>query len=101
MQDTTIISLQVFSYLISLILGFILGRVTLPRMMDNRIDAKGSFLKPEMKQKKLVMMDERKFVTEISIDSLQKKSGDLGTSVTINDDVAASASKLAHLKKNK
>lgn len=100
MQDSTVISLQVFSYLTSLILGFILGRMTTLRVSDDKIDARGSFFKPEAK-KKAVVMDERRFVTDVSTSSLEKKSGDLGTSITVNDDVATSASRLAHLKKNR
>lgn len=73
----------------------------MPRSIDDRIDAKGSFFKPEVRQKKAVVMDERKFVTDVSTSSLEKKSGDIGTSVTVNDDVSASASRLAHLKKNR
>ena len=102
MSDPIIVSLQVFAYMTSLILGFILGRMTAkPLTSDPRIDPKGSFFKPEVRQRKEVVMDERKFVTTISTDSLEKKSGELGMSTTVNDDVSASASKLAHLKKNR
>jgi len=99
MSDPTVVSLQVFTYVISLVMGFILGRITSRDQSASRIDAKGSFFKPEVRQKKDVVMNERTFVTAISTDSLEKKSGELGMSTTIDDDVSVSASKLAQLKK--
>jgi hypothetical protein len=101
MSDASIISLQIIAYLTALILGYSLGKISRLSSSNSSIDPKGSFLNQKNRQRKEVIMDERTFVTALSTDTLQKKSGELGTSTTVNDDVAASVSKLAQLKKNK
>ncbi|MBM3194444.1 MAG: hypothetical protein FJZ60_01630 [Chlamydiae bacterium] len=68
---------------------------------DQHVDPQGSFFKPQIRKRKNVEIDEKKFVTEISTNSLEKKGNDLGTKTIINDDVSSSVSKLALLKKNK
>lgn len=100
MHDVTIFSIQVLLYVTAFGLGFVIGKITGPKISDP-IDAKGSFFKPVQRQKKVVEIDEKKFVTDIITDRLIKKGGELGTQVIVNDDVGASASKLAQLKKNK
>ena len=103
MLDAAIVSLQIFTYFVAGAIGFILGRlVDRPvQSSDSRLDPRASFLKPEAKQKKEVKLDERKFVTTISMDSLTKKNGELGTSMTVDDNVSTSVSRLAQLKKSK
>lgn len=102
MPDAAIISLQIFTYFAAGAIGFILGRLSdRSGISDTRAEPKTSFLRPEVKQKKEIKLDERKFVTTVSMDSLTKKNGELGTSMMVDDNVSASVSKLAQLKKNK
>lgn len=102
MSDVTLLSLQIFSYAMSGALGFILGRLTSRAVIvDEKIEPKGTFFKPEVRQRKDVVLDERTFVTTISTESLTKKNGDIGTSTVVEDNVSASASKLAQLKKSR
>lgn len=57
----------------------------------------------EQKQqtKKKVSIDETKYVTDISTDSLESKGGALGVVSQTNDNIASAANKLAQLKKMK
>jgi hypothetical protein len=95
-------------YLTALLVGFLIGRTTAPvtgsRTQNSEsevsnIDAKGSFFKPEKREKKVVKIDDSTFVTNVSSDSLEKKGNDLGTESSVEDDVGSSVSKLAQLKK--
>lgn len=102
MPDSMILTLNVLLYATAFILGFVVGRITNPLKSlgsNDAITAKGSFFNPP--KKKVVSIDERKFVTDITTETLEKKGGELGKQVTVNDDVSAAASRLAMLKKNK
>jgi hypothetical protein len=101
-MESNIASMNILLYVTAFILGYIIGRITgKSDIRDHRIDAKGSFFKPESRQRKQVEIDEKKFVTSVSTDSLQRKGKELGTQTIVEDDLATSASKLAMLKKNK
>jgi len=101
-MESIVITTSILLYGTAFIVGFIIGRMTVNSVISEyTIDAKGSFFKPEAKKSKYVEIDEKKFVTSISIDSLEKKGKDLGTQTIVEDDVGSSASKLAMLKKNK
>jgi len=97
--DSMIVVINLLLYGTAFILGFIVGRITEKSTVESPIDAKGSFFKPEVRQRKHVEIDDKKFVTDISTAELQKKGKDLGSQVVVEDDVGASASKLALLKK--
>jgi len=92
------------------ILGFLVGRVTgssqqkIPvYQQTNSVEQKAERSSSENfeKKKKIVMIDEKTFVTNLTTDSLTKKGGELGAKTTVNDDMSASVSRLAQLKKNK
>ena len=100
MNDVTIFTIQMLLYVTAFGLGFVIGKITGPRIADP-IDAKGSFFNPVQRQKRVVEIDDKKFVTDITTDKLIKKGGELGTQVIVNDDVGTSVSRLAQLKKNK
>jgi len=101
-MESNIASMNILLYFTAFVLGCIVGRMTgKPDLGDPRIDPKGSFFKPEVRQRKQVEIDEKTFVTNVSTDSLEKKCKDLGTQITVEDDVGSSVSKLAMLKKNK
>jgi len=91
MNDITIFSIHVLLYMTALGLGFVIGKVTNPTIYNH----------PSVHHKKIVEIDDKKFVTNITTDKLIKKGVELGTHVTVNDDVGASVSKLSQLKKNK
>lgn len=101
MPDSMILTLNVLLYATAFILGFVVGRITNPLKSlasNDAITAKGSFLNPPTKRK-AVSIDERKFVTDIATETLEKKGGELGKQTTVNDDVGTAVSKLAMLKK--
>lgn len=102
MMESSIVATNILLYGTAFILGFIVGRITMKQNFgDPRIDPKGSFFNPEARQRKIVQIDEKKFVTDVSTNSFEKKGKDLGTQTTVEDDVGTSVSKLAMLKKNK
>jgi hypothetical protein len=103
--------LPLLLYLTAFLIGFLFGRTMSPKYVstmvssnDTSIDTKGSFFKPEKREKsekKVVKIDDSTFVTNVSSESLEKKGSTLGTETTVEDDVGSSASKLAQLKKNR
>lgn len=102
MNEPMILTINILLYATAFILGFIVGKMSgNAGIGDPRIDPKGSFFNQQIRQRKNVEIDEKKFVTAISTDSLEKKGKELGTKTVVNDDVGSSVSKLAMLKKNK
>ena len=55
----------------------------------------------KQQSKKKVSIDETKYVTDISTDSLESKGGSLGVVSQTNDNISSAANKLAQLKKMK
>lgn len=100
-MDAMIVTIGVLLYATIFILGFIVGRLTkspsggkIHEVVDNRV-----YSKSESKQRKVVSIDDKKFVTSISTEALQKKGKELGTQVVVEDDVGSAVSKLTLLKK--
>ena len=99
MNDITVFSIHVLLYMTAFILGFVVGKVTSGLQID-QIDTKGSFFKQTVKNKKVVEIDEKTFVTDTTANKLVKKGAELGIQIIVNDDVGASVSKLSQFKKN-
>lgn len=100
---TIIFSLSVLLYITVLILGFIIGRMTLNKddvLNSSLLQIKNSPLKTKQQIKKVISIDEKKIVTNIKTESLIK-NGEIGVLSIINDDVGTSVSKLTQFKKNK
>jgi len=96
-----IVTIGVLLYATIFILGFIVGRTTRGssvRQAHEIIDGK-AYSKPESAQRKVVRIDDKKFVTSISTEALQKKGKEFGTQVVVEDDVGSAVSKLTLLKK--
>lgn len=99
-MDASIIAINILLYGTAFILGFIVAKITSKHSYnDSRSAANDSFFKPSPRSKKSVEIDEKKFVTTISTDSLEKKGKELGSQLIVNDNVDVSVSKLAMLKK--
>lgn len=96
-----IVTIGVLLYATIFILGFIVGRVTKPVTIEQAHESIGNntVFKPKAEQRKVVRIDDKKFVTSVSTESLQKKGKDLGTQVVVEDDVGNAVSKLTLLKK--
>jgi len=95
-----IFSTNILLYATAFILGFIIGKMNGKQNIgDQRVDPQGSFFKPQIRQRKNVEIDEKKFVTNISTKAFQKKGKDLGVQVVVADDVGSAVSKLTLLKK--
>ncbi len=103
MVNFTILAGGILLYATIFILGFIIGRLTknatieLPMELEPKL--KNHFPAQEAKRRKVVRIDEKKFVTSVSIDSLQKKGKELGVNDIVEDDVDTAVSKLTLLKK--
>jgi hypothetical protein len=101
MMNSIIIAGSILLYTTAFILGFIIGRSTRTIAEKSSVDfePKRMFPKSEREQRKVVSIDEKKFVTSISTDTLQKKGKELGIQHTVEDDVGVAVSKLTQLKK--
>lgn len=89
---------------LAFIVGFLLGRnqslssssgkQSSSFFADNKKDIQSNNLKK-------FVIDDTKFVTKVNVDKFIKNEKPLGENVVLEDDISASVSKLAHLKKNK
>lgn len=91
-----------FNYITAFMLGFLMGRITFqkgytPRNEESPLQRFGV----SKEKKKSITIDNKKFVTDISTDTLEKKGNDLGSKVVSNDDVQSSVVKLSQFKKKK
>jgi hypothetical protein len=85
-------------YINTLIIGYLLGRVNYGSgVLEN---ASRSFLHKQTDVKnKQIIIDDKKFVTEIKTDSLEKKYETLGDTKHSVEDISSSINKLKNLKR--
>lgn len=114
------IFLVVSSYFVVFSLGFIVSHMskqqgvamisqqqTLPQHVEKQTDiyVATKTMNQQPKQEKFnrkIEIDDRKFITEVKTDSLEKKFDGLGkTTVAMDESLSANVSKLASLKKSK
>jgi hypothetical protein len=110
-----IIFLVVASYFIVFSLGYILAKMNSPKASANTqpiyisspnqtIEARTTsevLSKPPPRKIERIEIDDRKFITEMTTDNLEKKYDDLGkTTVAKDEGLSANVSKLASLKKS-
>lgn len=95
---------EVLSFLL-FISGYILGRIdTLvgvfkQKKLESFVD-KICYDEKKDKSKKNLLIDDKKFITKISIEKLNK-SADLGVQTEVNDSIENETAKLSFLKKKK
>lgn len=90
---------NILLYATAFILGYIVGKMSVSQQSSVIPTGSVVSITKAQRPRKVVTIDEKKFVTEISTTTLQKKGSELGTQVVVEDDVGASVSKLALLKK--
>ena len=103
------IFLVIASYFIVFSLGYIIAKLNNPiisNTISNQQEKPPSFLsqvnKEEKKINKKIEIDDKKFITEIKTDTLEKKFNELGKKTVAQDEsLSANVSKLASLKKSK
>jgi len=110
-----IIFLVVASYFIVFSLGYILAKMNSPKASANTqpiyISSPNQttetrttsevLSKPSPRKIERIEIDDRKFITEMTTDNLEKKYDDLGkTTVAKDEGLSANVSKLASLKKS-
>ena len=92
------------SFVVGLAGGYLIGRLD-TLIASFRGEESTSFVAgviKEQKQKKKVQIDETKYVTDVSTDNFEGKTGTkLGVVSTTTDDITSASSKLAQLKKSK
>lgn len=95
-----LIAISVMLYGTAFILGFIVGRFNINHM-NEQVDSNVSFLKSSKSAipKKHIKIDEKKFVTAVKTDSLEKKGKSLGNKTVVDDDLNSAVLKLSQLKK--
>jgi hypothetical protein len=96
---------QVLLVVLSFGLGYVLGSLDNLRKAIKGAESTSfvsGLVKEEKAQvKRKVTIDETKYVTEISTDSLESKGTSLGVVTQTTDNITSAASKLAQLKKMK
>jgi hypothetical protein len=94
-NGTIIICLFIISILFSGLIGFILGRLG--------IDKGVSYIRPkslfDQNEKTSIEIDDKKFVTDISIKGLEKKFQTLGETKKSNENISESVDRLKNLKR--
>ena len=90
---------NILLYATAFILGYIVGKMSVSHQSSVTSSGAVVSITKTQRPRKVVAIDDTKFVTEISTTALQKKGSELGTQVVVEDDVGASVSKLALLKK--
>lgn len=103
------IFLVIASYFIVFSLGYIISKLNNSvgsNVILNQHEKPISFLsqanKEEKKLNKKIEIDDKKFITEIKTDTLEKKFNELGKKTVAQDEsLSANVSKLASLKKSK
>lgn len=91
-------------YATAFILGFLVGRVTSPKSYIHHADEnqnESSFKRAVKEKRKAITIDDKKFVTNISTNTFEKKGAELGAKIIADDDVQSSVIKLSQFKKNK
>lgn len=113
-----LIFLVVSSYFIVFSLGFIISHLSKQSNVvmstqqqsthvekQNYTPVSNKIISPQSKQEKInrkIEIDDRKFITEVKTDSLEKKFDDLGKTTLAKDEgLSANVSKLASLKKSR
>jgi|694.fasta_scaffold02159_6 hypothetical protein len=95
MQDINYIVLSLSINIICLLIGYILGRL-------NSVGAGVSISKPKsyfnQKEHEKITIDDKKVVTEIKIDNLEKKFNTLGTKTVSDENISSSINKLKNMK---
>lgn len=86
------------------IMGFCLGRI-LPFRRPPQDNVENFFTEKKdsthSSKKRLVKIDEAKFVTDVSIEALKQSNLELGKKTSVDDDIESSVNRLAQLKKLK
>jgi hypothetical protein len=102
MSNITILLVSV-GYVSIYFIGFIMGRLNnLSGNMfnnDNNTVKTTSFLNRTKEKQQEIVIDTKKYVTEIKTDQLIKSFADLGNTTVNQDTIAGSVSKLNQLKK--
>ena len=99
--DIATLSLILCINLNSLIIGYILGRLTVSQKQNFIQDKPKSFFKNEKETiaEDRIAIDDKKVVLEIKTDNLEKKYNSLGDIKTSNENISESVNKLKNLKK--
>lgn len=88
-------------YATAFIMGFLVGRVTMLKSYVHYMNEDKNKEDTKRVAKKTIMIDDKKFVTNVSTDALEKKGKDLGVKILADDNVQSSVVKLSQFKKNK
>lgn len=100
-DDIKILSIIICLNLNSILIGYILGRLTFSQKQSSLQDKPKSFFNNEKQTTvtEQVLIDDKKVVLEIKTDNLEKKYNSLGDIKTSNENISESVNKLKNLKK--
>jgi hypothetical protein len=81
-------------------IGYIIGQLNNNRhiMIEKPTSKRNKQYNDEKSQNKIII-DDRKFVTDISVDGMEKKYNELGNTKLSNENISESVNKLQNLKR--
>lgn len=93
-----IVTLIITINVLSVIIGFILGKLHGISGVNNGINKPKSFLKTSTETKEQVSIDDKIYVTDIKTDGMIKRYDDLGEVKKSNENITSSINKLKQMK---
>jgi|694.fasta_scaffold01865_6 hypothetical protein len=94
------IILVLFNF-VSFGIGYIIGRLNNSSytMIEKPISKRNKQYNNNEKSQNKIIIDDRKFVTDISVDGMEKKYNELGNTRLSNENISESVNKLQNLKR--
>jgi hypothetical protein len=100
LNSEIIISIIIVAIVIhSFLFGYFFGSLTHKNGVNNNNSLFSSKQKETQNNKPQIFIDDKKFVTEIKTDNLEKKYDSLGDTKTTQDNISESVNKLKNLKR--
>jgi hypothetical protein len=98
-SNIIIVTIILITNINSLIIGYLLGRLTTNNGVNINNKSFFSKLKDEKFLNSVISIDDKKFVTDIKTDGLERKFETLGDIKTTKDNISNSVDKLKNLKR--
>lgn len=99
LNNTTEILLSIFLYINSFLIGYLLCRITHNGVTNNSPQSFFTKLKDDKIVNSTISIDDKKFVTDIRTDGLERKYETLGDIKKTEENISNSVNKLKNLKR--
>lgn len=98
-NDTIICAILVFININSLLIGYLLARTYSNGVINNNPQSFFSKVRDDKIVNNMISIDDKKFVTDIKTDGLEKKYNSLGDIKQTQENISDSVNKLKNLKR--